>query len=149
MAPLLVTAAVATDVLDGQLARRARCPSRGGELLDTVADVAFVLPVLAWGAVRGLIPAAAPLAVASAAAAYALASARASIAASRLVLAPSRTGRAAGVANYVLAAALSALPAIAAEGCAAALLAPLGWGVAAFNAAAVAARLLPRRKPRP
>lgn len=99
VAPLvLLTLAAATDFFDGILARRAG-PTSYGAVLDNVADIAVVLAANGAAAARGLVPLAAPLAIALAFGAYALASVR------RATVRParSRLGHTAGVLNYALA----------------------------------------------
>ena len=62
LAALLFAAVVASDVLDGRLARRLRCSSVFGRFLDHGADIFFILFALgwfaAWGWVTGWLPAA-------------------------------------------------------------------------------------------
>lgn len=68
---LIFGAAVASDFLDGPLARRGGKPRAGGALLDHGADACFVtagLGALAW---RGLVPGLLPVMVALAFAQYA------------------------------------------------------------------------------
>lgn len=95
---ILFAAAAASDFVDGRLARRAAIPSRHGAVLDVAADVTFVLAAGGSAAALGLVPWAAPAAIALAAGAYAFA------ALGRGGLAPARSGigHAAGVLNYAL-----------------------------------------------
>lgn len=97
---LLWMVAAVSDYLDGPLARRAGGPTRHGQLLDNVADIAFVLSGLATAAILGLVPWLVPAAVVLSVVDYA----RASVEASRTLAAPalarSRIGHAAGVLNY-------------------------------------------------
>src|SRR5512145_2187196 len=58
----LFTLAAASDFFDGILARRAGRPTRHGAVLDTVADVAFVLAATGAAAALGLVPTAVPAA---------------------------------------------------------------------------------------
>jgi phosphatidylglycerophosphate synthase len=139
---LLFCVAAATDFFDGIVARRvAGGPTAHGAILDNLADVAFVMAGTATAAALGLVPVAAPLAIAVSVSAYVLASVRRSSETASVSLARSRLGHAAGVLNY----ALVGLVAIA-----------LAWGarwevflwaagvvVAAVNLAAVARRLVP------
>ena len=91
------------DFLDGRIARAAAPGRRAhGAVLDNVADIAFVLAATGAGAALGLVPWAAPLAIARRrSAAYALASVRRTRAAA--APARSRSGTRRGVANYALA----------------------------------------------
>jgi phosphatidylglycerophosphate synthase len=141
----LVTFAAGTDFVDGRLARRAG-PTRHGAILDVAADVTFVLAATGGGASQGLVPWAAPLAIALAAGAYALASMRLSTGRQGFGLARSRVGHAAGVVNYglaVLVAASVALP----DGGWTTLLRAASVVVVAVNLAAVAERFVPRPSP--
>ena len=102
--PLCLFAIAATsDFVDGRLARATSRPTAHGALLDTVADVSFVLAATGSGAAIGLVPWAAPLAIVAAVAAYALASLGRSTRMGSWQLARSRLGHAGGVANYALA----------------------------------------------
>ena len=62
LAALLFAAVVASDVLDGRLARRLRCANVFGRFLDHGADIFFILFALVWFAawdwVTGWLPAA-------------------------------------------------------------------------------------------
>jgi CDP-diacylglycerol---glycerol-3-phosphate 3-phosphatidyltransferase len=89
--------AAASDYVDGPLARRAGGATRHGAILDSLADVAFVLAGTVTGAVLGLVPAAVPLAIARSFSLYALASVSA-----RWGTARTMVGHRAGVANYAL-----------------------------------------------
>jgi phosphatidylglycerophosphate synthase len=101
--PLVLYAVAATsDFLDGRLARRASRPTRHGAVLDTVADVVFVLAATGAAAALGTVPWAVPVAIAVAVGGYGVASARLSARWGGIVLARSRVGHAAGVCNYVL-----------------------------------------------
>ena len=140
---LLFGIAAVGDFLDGVLARRVGEPSAHGAVLDSAADGIFVLAASGSGAALGLVPWAAPLAIAGAFAAYVAASVRRSARGGALGLARSPLGHAAGVANYALAGLIA---------CAAArpgsLWAPwlraVSLGVVALNAAAVLGRVAPR-----
>jgi len=89
--------AAASDYLDGPLARRAGGATRHGAILDSVADVAFVLAGTIAGSVLGLVPAAVPLAIALSFSFYALASVNVRWGTARTIV-----GHRAGVANYAL-----------------------------------------------
>ena len=77
--------------------------TRHGAVLDNVADIAFVLAGSGAGAALGLVPRAAPVAIAIAFTAYALASIDRSARERTWRIARSRLGHAAGVLNYGLA----------------------------------------------
>jgi len=138
----LAGVAIATDFVDGPLARRAGVPSRHGALLDNLADIAFVVAASATGARLGLVPWLAPAAMAIAFVTYVVASAgdgaRAGWRPAR-----SRAGHAAGVCNYALAVGV-ALAATIPQPALRALVAVAGLAVAALNLAAVLARLVGR-----
>jgi len=141
---VLFAAAAASDFFDGRLARLSRATAHGA-LLDTVADVAFVLGATGGGAALGLVPWAAPAAIAAAVAAYALASLRRSTREGAWRLARSRVGHAAGVVNYGLAGLVAGAVALPHPG----WIPALGLAsvvVVAVNAAAVLARWLPARQ---
>src|SRR2546425_15616 len=97
---------VATDLLDGPLARRLGGATRHGALLDNAADVTFVLGAASTGAALGLLPWRVPGAIAVAFGAYVIASAARPGEAAR---AYTRIGHAAGVCNYLLAGLLAAV----------------------------------------
>jgi phosphatidylglycerophosphate synthase len=61
---LVLIAGIATDVLDGVVARRRGTASAGGRLFDHTADCLFVTTGLAAGAARGVFPWALPVLVA-------------------------------------------------------------------------------------
>jgi CDP-diacylglycerol---glycerol-3-phosphate 3-phosphatidyltransferase len=67
---ILLAAAIATDVLDGVIARRRGTASAAGRLFDHTADVVFVTSGLAAGAARGAFPWVVPVLVAAAFAQY-------------------------------------------------------------------------------
>lgn len=56
LAGLMLLAAIATDLLDGLLARRRGTATAGGRLFDHTADCLFVTTGLAAGAFRGVFP---------------------------------------------------------------------------------------------
>jgi phosphatidylglycerophosphate synthase len=70
LAGLVLAAAIATDVLDGILARRRGTTRAAGAVFDHTADCLFVTAGLAAGVVRGVFPAVLPLLVAAAFAQY-------------------------------------------------------------------------------
>ncbi len=70
LAGLLLAAAIATDLLDGVIARRRGTASAGGALFDHATDCLFVTAGLAAGAVRGALPWILPVLVAAAFAQY-------------------------------------------------------------------------------
>ncbi|MCW5890643.1 MAG: CDP-alcohol phosphatidyltransferase family protein [bacterium] len=136
-------AAALTDYVDGPMARR-RPPTRHGPMLDTAADVLVVLGGLAAAAARGLVSWIVPLAIVVSVTAYVVASWRLSAGGPAPRLARSRIGHWAGVVNYAclgLACGALALP----WGGWPALLGLVGAVTAAWNLAAVAARVLPRQ----
>jgi cardiolipin synthase len=95
---LILSLAVATDLVDGRVARRRGEASRLGGILDHATDAVFVSAGLAAWAARGEVPAVLPLLVAAAFVQYALDS---RVLAGRR-LRTSRIGRTNGVAYYVL-----------------------------------------------
>ena len=141
----LFAIAATTDFLDGRLARAMSRPTAHGAVLDSVADVSFVLAATGSGAALGLVPWAAPLAIVAAVVAYALASLRRSTEVGSWRLARSRVGHAGGVANYGLAGLIAgalALPHPAWD----AVLRLASLGVVALNVAAVLVRVVPARE---
>ena len=66
LAGLVLAAAVATDLLDGLLARRRGAATAAGRLFDHTADCLFVTSGLAAGALRGVFPWVLPVLVAAA-----------------------------------------------------------------------------------
>src|SRR3989442_15521432 len=66
LAALVLAAAIATDVLDGALARRRDTATAGGGAFDHAADCFFVTSRLVAGAVRGAFPWILPILVATA-----------------------------------------------------------------------------------
>lgn len=139
--PLVAFAlAAATDYADGPLARRAGRATAYGVLLDSGADIAFVLIALSSSAAVGRISWVAPAAVASSAAPYLVATLRGSRAQGGPIRAYSVVGHWAGICNYALAGLLAGSVALPAASWAALL--PLGSAVVvAINLAAVATRL--------
>ena len=94
--------AVATDFLDGRLARAGGHATTRGRLLDHGADVAFLLPALVvLGRARRISLALAPV-VALTFGLYVLDGWRRGRATGAIELAPSRSGTAAGLANYAV-----------------------------------------------
>jgi len=102
----LWTVGAASDLLDGPLARRLGSATRHGALLDSLADVVFVLGAAFGGVALGLLSGWVPAAIAVAFGAYALASVATEAGAA--VRAYTRIGHAAGVCNYLLAGLLAA-----------------------------------------
>lgn len=144
--PLCLFAIAATsDFVDGRLARATARPTAHGALLDTLADVSFVLAATGGGAAIGLVPWAAPLAIVAAVVSYALASLRRSTHAGAWCLARSRIGHAGGVANYALAGLVAGALALPHPAWAT-VLRVVSLGVVALNMAAVVARLVPTRE---
>ncbi len=70
LAALVLIAGIATDVLDGVVARRRGTASAGGGLFDHTVDCLFVTAGLAAGAARGVFPWILPVLVAAAFAQY-------------------------------------------------------------------------------
>jgi len=100
VAPLLLAlSAVATDFLDGRLARRAGRASRVGAWMDVGADVAFVLSGTVTAAALGMTSWLVPIAIALSSSTFFLASCQRASAGG---LAYNRLGHAAGIANYGL-----------------------------------------------
>src|SRR2546429_3880291 len=66
LAALVLAAAIATDVLDGALARRRDTVTAAGRAFDHAADCFFVTSGLVAGAVRGALPWVFPILVATA-----------------------------------------------------------------------------------
>jgi phosphatidylglycerophosphate synthase len=66
LAALVLALAIATDALDGLVARRLGIASAGGRLFDHAADCLFVTAGLAAGAARGAFPWILPVLVAAA-----------------------------------------------------------------------------------
>ena len=95
--------AVLFDYVDGPLARRAGPPSRYGALLDSGADVVFVLAAGGAGAATGRFSWLVPIAIAASATPYLLATLRRTRADDPSPRAYSAVGHAAGVCNYALA----------------------------------------------
>lgn len=143
---VLATGGALTDFLDGPLARR-QPPTRYGALLDNVADIALVLAGTGTAAELGMVPWAAPVAIALAFGAYALAS-TASREASGWHPARSRLGHAAGVLNYALVLLVTGALALP-RGPWPPILALASGAVIAVNLAAVGARIIrPAARPR-
>jgi phosphatidylglycerophosphate synthase len=106
LAPFAVClAAMATDFADGRLARRAGSSSEIGRFLDHGADALFLFPGLFVLAAVGRVPLLMPCAAVLAFALYVLDGLRRAGGTGGIVLAPSRSGALAGIANYGLAAA--------------------------------------------
>ena len=101
LAALLFVAVVASDVLDGRLARRLRCASVFGRFLDHGADIFFILFALGWFAAWGWVTGWLPAAIAWAFGLYAFDSWRRSGEAGQpRRLLGSRLGHIGGILNY-------------------------------------------------
>lgn len=138
LAAVLFTLAIASDLLDGAIARSRNMASARGALLDHGSDAVFVVVTLGLWASEGLVPAVLPALVALAFTQYALDSRGALPARLR----PSRLGRFNGIAYFVLsglALAVAAMPALVA-------LRPLslvlGWVLVATTVQSIALRAL-------
>ena len=132
--------AAASDWVDGPLARRAGGSTTYGVLLDSGADIAFVLVALTAGVVAGSLSWIVPAAIACAATPYLVATVRKSHAIGRPARAFSAIGHAAGICNYALVGFLAgsvALPGSVWEH----VLVPGSAVVVALNLGAVALRL--------
>jgi phosphatidylglycerophosphate synthase len=132
--PLLFVVGAASDFFDGVVARRGHGATRHGAVLDNLADIAFVLAGTVAGASLGLVPRAAPLAIAIAFAAYAAASVRGRR------MARSVAGHAAGTLNYALVGLIAGATAVP-DRAWAPLLAVAGWIVVGVNLTAVLSRV--------
>jgi len=102
LAFLVCLVAVATDFVDGPLARASGWASDARRILDHGADIVFLLPGLAMLAHVRRIPLALPWCAAIAFALYSVDGWRRG-SGREIVLLPSRPGAAAGVANYAVA----------------------------------------------
>ena len=112
--PLVAFAiAAASDYVDGPLARRAGTPSRYGALLDSLADIVFVVLATTAGAVTGRLSWAVPVAIVGAGTPYLVATLRRTRAGAEAPRAFSAVGHAAGVCNYALAGLLAGSVALA------------------------------------
>ena len=94
---LILAVGIATDLLDGPVARRRGTASPGGRAFDHAADFVFVASGLAAGAVRGAFPWILPLLVAAAFAQYVIDSYWID---RRPTLRPSRLGRYNGILYF-------------------------------------------------
>jgi CDP-diacylglycerol--glycerol-3-phosphate 3-phosphatidyltransferase len=139
--PLAAFAVAAlSDYVDGPLARRAGGPTRDGVVLDSVADIVFVLVACGAGAAQGRLSWVVPLAIACAAMPYLVATLRQGQVARGPARAYSVVGHAAGVCNYALVGLLAGSMAL--PGAAWTTLVWLGSAVVvALNVAAVVGRL--------
>jgi phosphatidylglycerophosphate synthase len=70
LAAAAIAAAIATDLLDGPLARRAGAATRFGAAFDHTTDCLFVVSALAGGVMRGVFPGILPVLVVTAFAQY-------------------------------------------------------------------------------
>jgi phosphatidylglycerophosphate synthase len=105
---VIVIAGVATDFVDGRLARAAGRASRLGRLFDHGADAVFLVPALAVLATRGRVPMLLPIAATIAFALYVIDGWRRGGGLGRVDLTSSPVGAAAGVLNYAIAAVAAA-----------------------------------------
>jgi len=94
----ILAVAIASDVVDGPVARRLGSASAAGRLFDHTADVLFVTSGLAAGAVRGAFPWGLPVLVGAAFAQYVLDS---YVIDRARQLRPSRLGRYNGILYFV------------------------------------------------
>ena len=99
----LCVLAIVTDLADGRLARASGRIRPGGRLFDHGADAMFLFPGLAVLAAAGRVPVILPLAATVAFALYCGDGWRRGRAERRIALVPSRSGAAAGIANYTVA----------------------------------------------
>jgi len=98
LAALTLAAAIATDLLDGPVARRRGAATAAGGAFDHTADCLFVTSGLAAGATRGAFPWILPVLVAAAFAEYVIDS---YVIHRRRTLQPSRLGRYNGILYFV------------------------------------------------
>jgi cardiolipin synthase len=141
-ATLCFAAAVASDVLDGRVARRLGEASPLGGLLDHATDAIFVAAGLSALAVRGEVPGALPVLVIAAFTQYALDSR----ALAGRPLRTSRLGRANGIAYYVLLAVPLVRDAVGLGGPPARLVSALGWLLVGSSLLSMADRALALRR---
>jgi phosphatidylglycerophosphate synthase len=138
--PLLAWGVAAlSDYTDGPLARRRGTASLRGAVLDSVADIAFVLSGLATAAALGLVSWVVPASIGLSAGAFAAASAHPRPPEDRL--ARTRLGHWAGIANYACLGVVTAAVAWP-DSRWAPLLAVAATTTAGLNVAAVAGRLV-------
>ena len=104
--------AAASDYADGPIARRAAGLAWYGVLLDSGADVAFVVAATGAGAALGRVSWLVPAAILAAAVPYLVATWRGGRASGTPARGSSRVGHAAGVCNYALAGVLAGSTAI-------------------------------------
>ena len=113
LAAMLFVAVVASDSLDGRLARRLGCSSVFGRFLDHGADIFFILFALGWFAAWGWVTGWLPVAIAWAFGLYAFDSWRRSGEAGQpRRLLGSRLGHLGGILNYGAVGAVMAGPAL-------------------------------------
>lgn len=99
-AVVLLGLMIASDMLDGWLARRLKCSSTFGRLLDHCCDVSFVLVALSVFAIQQRVPWSLPLAIVWAFGLYMVDSWRRTSQRPRLL--GSRLGHLVGILNYVV-----------------------------------------------
>lgn len=136
--------AALADYTDGPVARRAGGASAYGVLLDSGADIAFVLIALGAGAANGRLSWLVPAAIVCAAAPYLVATLRRTRAHGGPARAFSRIGHWGGICNYALAGFLAGSVAFPALAPWTAVLALGSVVVVALNLTAVAMRMRPR-----
>lgn len=137
---VLFALATASDLVDGPLARRAGGASAYGVLLDSGADVAFVLVALSTGVAVGRLSAIVPVAIVCSSIPYLVATVRRTKALGGPARAYSAVGHWAGICNYALVGLLAGSVALPAPVWAPLL--GLGTGVVvALNLAAVVLRV--------
>jgi phosphatidylglycerophosphate synthase len=136
VAAAIFALAVATDLLDGRVARRRAEASALGGALDHAVDAAFVTAGTAALAARGALPALLPVLIAAAFLQYAL-DARTPAGELR----GNRLGRWNGIAYYAIVAVPLARDAAGLAWPAAPLVRALGWLLVATTAASIAERL--------
>jgi phosphatidylglycerophosphate synthase len=139
MAVAVFALATVSDLVDGPLARRAGGATTYGVLLDSGADVLFVLVASTTGVAVGRLSAIVPVAIACSSIPYLVATVRRSRATGGPTRAYSAIGHWAGICNYALVGLLAGSVALPAPAWAPVL--ALGTGVVvALNVAAVVLR---------
>ncbi len=138
----------ASDVCDGQVARRCGAVSRGGRVFDHAADLCFLLTALALYVSLGVTPWWVPAMIGLSFGAYVL-DARLQPAASSAGAIAGKLGHVGGVGNYVLVGLLVVDVSLGLHWLPAVAFSALYATVAAYSAAAVVARVLGRRTARP
>lgn len=134
---------IATDILDGRIARARGQSSARGNRLDHGADACFVTAVTAYGAYLGLVPLVLPLLIAVAFSQYLLDSR----APARVTLRASRLGRCNGIAYFVLSALIVAVHHVLTDPDWQAALRAFAWILVASTLASIADRATYRKRP--